>query len=88
MPKKIHVFKNKENYEIEVEVLLKAKTLYKTPEELSNAIQKVLKKSEFPIRAFIVGDGEEKQNIINYIKSKNLYEMKKKIILNSNMITK
>ena len=38
-----NVFKNKENYEIEVEVLLKAKTLYKTPEELSNAIQKVLK---------------------------------------------
>jgi len=37
-----------------------------------DAIQKVLKKSEFPIRAFIVGDGEEKQNIINYIKSKNL----------------
>ena len=37
-----------------------------------DAIQEILKKSEVPIRAFIVGDGEEKQNIINYIKSKNL----------------
>ena len=37
-----------------------------------DAIQEVLKKSEVPIRAFIVGDGEEKQNIINYIKNKNL----------------
>ena len=37
-----------------------------------DAIQEVLKKSEFPVRAFIVGDGEEKQNIINYIKNKNL----------------
>jgi glycosyltransferase involved in cell wall biosynthesis len=27
---------------------------------------------KFPVRAFIVGDGEEKQNIINYIKNKNL----------------
>ena len=37
-----------------------------------DAIQEVLKKSEVPIRAFIVGDGEEKQNIVNYIKNKNL----------------
>ena len=37
-----------------------------------DAIQEVLKKSEVPIKAFIVGDGEEKQNIINYIKNKNL----------------
>jgi glycosyltransferase involved in cell wall biosynthesis len=37
-----------------------------------DAIQEVLKKSEFPLRAFIVGDGEEKQNIVNYIKNKNL----------------
>jgi len=37
-----------------------------------DVIQEVLKKSEFPVRAFIVGDGEEKQNIINYIKNKNL----------------
>ena len=37
-----------------------------------DAIQEVLKKSKVPIRAFIVGDGEEKQNIINYIKNKNL----------------
>jgi glycosyltransferase involved in cell wall biosynthesis len=37
-----------------------------------DAIQEVLKKSNFPVRAFIVGDGEEKQNIVNYIKNKNL----------------
>ncbi len=37
-----------------------------------DVIQEVLKKSELPVRAFIVGDGEEKQNIINYIKNKNL----------------
>ena len=37
-----------------------------------DAIQEVLKKNEVPIRVFIVGDGEEKQNIINYIKNKNL----------------
>lgn len=37
-----------------------------------DSIQKVLKKSVFPVRAFIVGDGEEKQNIVNYIKNKNL----------------
>ena len=37
-----------------------------------DAIQEVLKKSEFPVRAFIVGDGKEKQNIVNYIKNKNL----------------
>ena len=37
-----------------------------------DAVQEVLKKSEFPVRAFIVGDGEEKQNIVNYIKNKNL----------------
>ena len=37
-----------------------------------DAVQEVLKKSKVPIRAFIVGDGEEKQNIINYIKNKNL----------------
>ena len=37
-----------------------------------DAIQEVLKKSDVPIRAFIIGDGEEKQNIINYIKNKNL----------------
>ena len=37
-----------------------------------DSIQEVLKKSEFPVRAFIVGDGEEKQNIVNYIKNKNL----------------
>ena len=37
-----------------------------------DAVQEVLKKSEFPLRAFIVGDGEEKQNIVNYIKNKNL----------------
>jgi glycosyltransferase involved in cell wall biosynthesis len=37
-----------------------------------DVIQEVLKKSEFPVRAFIVGDGEEKQNIVNYIKNKNL----------------
>ena len=37
-----------------------------------DAIQEVLKKSKFPVRAFIVGDGEEKQNIVNYIKNKNL----------------
>ena len=37
-----------------------------------DAIQEVLKNSKVPIRAFIVGDGEEKQNIINYIKNKNL----------------
>ena len=37
-----------------------------------DTIQEVLKNSKVPIRAFIVGDGEEKQNIINYIKNKNL----------------
>ena len=37
-----------------------------------DSIQEVLKKNEFPVRAFIVGDGEEKQNIVNYIKKKNL----------------
>ena len=37
-----------------------------------DAVQEVLKNSKVPIRAFIVGDGEEKQNIINYIKNKNL----------------
>lgn len=37
-----------------------------------DSIQEVLKKSVFPVRAFIVGDGEEKQNIVNYIKNKNL----------------
>lgn len=37
-----------------------------------DSIQEVLKKNEFPVRAFIVGDGEEKQNIVNYIKNKNL----------------
>ena len=37
-----------------------------------DAIQEVLKNSKVPIRAFIVGDGEEKHNIINYIKNKNL----------------
>ncbi|MBC99992.1 MAG: hypothetical protein CL841_01335 [Crocinitomicaceae bacterium] len=37
-----------------------------------DVIQEVLKKSDVPIRAFIIGDGEEKQNIINYIKNKNL----------------
>jgi glycosyltransferase involved in cell wall biosynthesis len=37
-----------------------------------DVIQEVQKKSKVPIKAFIVGDGEEKQNIINYIKSKNL----------------
>lgn len=37
-----------------------------------DAIQEVLKNSKVSIRAFIVGDGEEKQNIINYIKNKNL----------------
>jgi len=37
-----------------------------------DVIQEVLKKNEVPIRAFIIGDGEEKQNIINYIKNKNL----------------
>ena len=37
-----------------------------------DAIQEVFKNSKVPIRAFIVGDGEEKQNIINYIKNKNL----------------
>ena len=37
-----------------------------------DSIQEVLKKSEFPVRAFIVGDGKEKQNIVNYIKNKNL----------------
>ena len=37
-----------------------------------DAIQETLKKSKFPIRAFIVGDGEEKQNIVKYIKNKNL----------------
>ena len=37
-----------------------------------DAIQEILKKSKFPIRAFIVGDGEEKQNIVKYIKNKNL----------------
>ena len=37
-----------------------------------DAIHEILKKSEVPIRAFIVGDGEEKQNIVNYIKNKNL----------------
>ena len=38
-----------------------------------DAIQEVLKKSKVPIRAFIVGDGEEKQKIINYIKNKKLH---------------
>lgn len=37
-----------------------------------DSIQEVLKKNELPVRAFIVGDGEEKQNIVNYIKKKNL----------------
>ncbi len=37
-----------------------------------DAIQEVIKYSKVPIRAFIVGDGEEKQNIINYIKNKKL----------------
>ena len=37
-----------------------------------DVIQEVIKKSELPIKAFIVGDGEEKQNIVNYIKGKNL----------------
>jgi glycosyltransferase involved in cell wall biosynthesis len=37
-----------------------------------DAIQEVIKYSKVPIRAFIVGDGEEKQNIVNYIKNKKL----------------
>lgn len=37
-----------------------------------DAIQEVLRNSKVPIRAFIIGDGEEKQNIINYINNKNL----------------
>ena len=37
-----------------------------------DTVQEVIKNSKVPIRAFIVGDGEEKQNIINYIKNKNL----------------
>ena len=37
-----------------------------------DVIQEVLKNSKVPIRAFIVGDGEEKQNIVNYIKNRNL----------------
>ena len=37
-----------------------------------DVIQELLKNSKVPIRAFIVGDGEEKQNIVNYIKNKNL----------------
>lgn len=51
-----NVFKNKEEYEIEVEALSYAKSLYKTPQELSSALQKVVKyilcglqKTNFPI---------------------------------------
>ena len=34
--------------------------------------KEIIKKSNFPIRAFIVGDGEEKHNLINYVRNINL----------------
>ena len=37
-----------------------------------DSIKKIIKKSNFPIRAFIVGDGEEKHNLINYVRNINL----------------
>ena len=65
-----NVFNNKEEYEIEVEVLNKAKEMYKTPEELSANIQKVIKyvlcglqKTNFPISY-----PEQKETILNYHK--------------------
>lgn len=65
-----NVFNNKEEYEIEVEVLDKAREMYKTPEELSTNFQKVIKyvlcglqKTNFPISY-----PEQKQTILNYHK--------------------
>ena len=37
-----------------------------------DSIKEIIKKSNFPIRAFIVGDGEEKHNLINYVRNINL----------------
>ena len=37
-----------------------------------DSIQQILTKSNMPIRAFIVGDGEEKENLFKYLNLKNL----------------
>ena len=37
-----------------------------------DSIKEIIKKSNVPIRAFIVGDGEEKHNLINYVRNINL----------------
>ena len=37
-----------------------------------DSIQQILTKSNVPIRAFIVGDGEEKENLFKYLNLKNL----------------
>ena len=65
-----NVFNNKEEYEIEVEVLNKAREMYKTPEELSTNLQKVIKyvlcglqKTNFPISY-----PEQKATLLNYHK--------------------
>ena len=65
-----NVFNNKEEYEIEVEVLEKAKQKYRTPEELSADLQKVVKyvlcglqKTNFPI-SYV----EQKETLFNYHK--------------------
>jgi hypothetical protein len=65
-----NVFKNTAMYEIEVEVLPLAKNIYKTPEELSTGLQKVIKdvlsglqKTNYPISY-----PEQKQTLQNYHK--------------------
>ena len=65
-----NVFNNKEEYEIEVEVLSRAREMYKTPEALSMNLQKVIKyvlcglqKTNFPISY-----PEQKETILNYHK--------------------
>jgi hypothetical protein len=65
-----NVFNNKEEYEIEVEVLGNAKEKYRTPQELSTDLQKVIKyvlcglqKTNFPISY-----PEQKETILNYHK--------------------
>lgn len=58
-----NVFKNKEEYEIEIEVLDYAKHQYKTPEELAENMQKVVK---------YVLSGLQKTNYpISYVEQKN-----------------
>ena len=65
-----NVFKNKEEYEIEVEVLNEAKSIYRSPQELSTGLQKVVKyvlcglqKTNFPISYT-----EQKTTIFSYHK--------------------